>query len=136
MSGVTVQDFKDIVIPEAKIKLGETSAFMVYGLDMKTLIVCFQNNLDLLNDLLNGEAVKASKEMMTLYPELAARVIAAATGSMEEDAISKARKLPIGVQMECLLRIFELSFPDSELLGKFWARLEELVEKVTAAYRA
>jgi hypothetical protein len=133
MTGITVKNFRDIVIPEATVSLGKES-FVVRGLDMLTLLTCFEGHLEVLDDLLEGRSNAAAGKLVNDFPKLVGTVIATATGA--PDLAEKAMALPTGVQMDALVKIFELSFPDQDLVGKFWARLEEVVEKVTKAYMA
>lgn len=133
MTGITVKNFRDIVIPEATVSLGKES-FVVRGLGMLTLLTCFEGHLEVMDDLLEGRSNAAAGKLVNDFPKLVGTVIATATGA--PDLAEKAMSLPTGVQMDALVKIFELSFPDQDLVGKFWARLEEVVEKVTKAYMA
>lgn len=132
MGGVTIKEFAEIVIPSAVVKLNETEAFRVYALDMATLLEAFKDYQDLLDNLMSGKSGVALGRMVNEFPDVTARVIARAVGGMEFE--EKAKKLPMGVQMDALAKIFDLTFPDQDLLGKFWARLEAIVESVAKSY--
>lgn len=133
---LTVIELRDLVIPERVVEIpGTKSGFVVRGLDLYKLLVTFKDNLDALDLLVSGQvSAEMVEEMIDELPNLVAHIISNAAG--DAASFDLARKLPVQVQAIALKEIFELSFPDEDLMGKFWAWLEEKTDGLAKAYRS
>lgn len=131
---LSVVDFKDLVMPERVIPVSGDQAFTVRALNIYELMSVFNEHLSVLDDLIEGKGDLATSTLVEQFPDLAAKVIAVAANN--PDLVAKVKKLPTGVQAHALIEIFNMTFPDNELLGKLWARLEEVVTKVAKSVQA
>lgn len=138
MSGLKVVDLKDLVIPEALVPIGDGQAIRVFGLNMEELVRCFSEHIEVLDNLLNGAIDDDFVQFMQNdMPDTVAEILAVATRDPDTQAAKGIiRTLPSQTQMIGLYKVLTLTFPDEDLMGKFWAGLEKYITKLKAGHKA
>lgn len=106
---------RDLVSPSEVIKTPRGN-LEVNGLTLEDLSFLIKDNLETVTLLMEGKANLDS--LLNESPRFCASVIAAASGNRDE--AEYARKLPLGVQLSALHKIWELTVPDEESLKNFW----------------
>ncbi|MDH5185392.1 MAG: hypothetical protein OEX12_16050 [Gammaproteobacteria bacterium] len=129
---VTVKTLANIIIPHKVVDLGDGQGFKVTGLSIKQLIDAFVGHYELLDGLMEGEFEGIGRAVLE-SPEVVSRIIALAAGDEENYEI--VMQMPTQIQGMALMAVFELTFPDTNTLGKWWARLEGLVGNLSHAYK-
>jgi hypothetical protein len=117
---------RDIVPVTVPVKVGDKQEFQVSGISVQQLSSLLTTNKTEVNALItSGMDIKSA---VLEYPEFVARMIAMASG--DEGAIEQAKALPMGVQIDALSTIWELTIPDPSVVGKLLALVGVLVRKL------
>lgn len=130
---------KDLVLPSEKVDLPGGASFDVYGVNLEAIILAlpgrsdqfealFQHFAKSEGDVTEMEMGAIGIELFQVFPDIAAVIIAAATGDSGPEAVAVAGKLPISVQLSALQKIARLTF-DTE------GSLKNSVEIVIQAFR-
>jgi len=126
-------DLQSLAETSTPVPVGNGKALMVYGLPFDQMMALFSGYLTYLDEILDpaGNFVKTSDlvaRMLTEAPELIARTICLACRyETSEQNMKWAANCAAGVQTAIVVEALQLTFPDGELLGKFWAQVEKLV---------
>ena len=103
---------KDFVPPSKAIKAGDTE-FSVRGLSMQDIVYLIDSHREEMELLFSGRAHLPS--LIHENQDFVGHAIAYAAD--EPDEIEQAKKLPLGIQVEAFLAIWEMSQIDTEELG-------------------
>lgn len=128
-----ITDLQSLAEASALVPVGNGKAIMVYGLPFDQMMALFSGYLTYLDEILDpaGNFVKTSDlvaRMLMEAPELVARTICLACRyETSEKNLQWAANCVAGVQTAIVIEALQLTFPDGELLGKFWAQVEKLV---------
>ncbi len=134
----TIVDLASLVEAGRPVPVGEGRALMVYGLPFAEMMSLFGGYLEYLDEMLdeNATLMKTTdlvSRMMVEAPELMARTVCMATRQeLNLENLGKCRQLAAGVQMLVVVEALGQTFPDGELMGKFWARIEDLVGRFSS----
>lgn len=123
----------DIKIPSKEILVSEGNTFTVRGITFEGLDYLMSVNAKEVNALAAmlattmdqsiDEADKSSAQMMamiqTTRPQLAAQIIACASGDCSAEAVTRALQLPVPVQADALNEITRLTFEVNGGIKKF-----------------
>ena len=116
---------KDLVVPKSVITLSEGQSFEVRGITLTDLSAMLDHDYDAVAALFLGD-VKI-EEALRQTPTLIHIMIAHCAG--EPDEVEKVASLPIGIQVEALVKLWELSTLDPDELGNVMRGLVEGVQK-------
>lgn len=133
---------RDFVAPTRTITIRGEHKFSVRALGFDDIQFLLINRHSLIQDALKlfGEtgfdAETASEEelrafgikLVTLLPQFVAELVALAAD--EPDQAEKVRRLAAPVQVEALLAIYELTFPEPESVKNFFDHLARLMQKI------
>lgn len=122
---------KDIALPTKEIAVGEGS-FVVRGLSLQVVGDLLESHREQILGLFGGETDPGT--LLQESPRLAARMIAHAAD--EPGEADKVTQLPVGVQVNALEAIWDLTIPDEETLGKVMARVAAALKKYGLAEAA
>lgn len=123
----------DIVIPYEEVPVSEGQVLKLRGITFEDLDFLMSKNAKELNALaamlasaIDDTAEQADKtasatmaSMQVTRPTLASQIIACASGDYSEEAIGRARLLPLPVSMEALTVISKLTFEVNGGIKKF-----------------
>jgi hypothetical protein len=122
-----VTSLSKIVIPNKVIPITKTQGVKIYGLSVYDLLQVFENHLDLLDKALDGD-IESIGKVLRDCPELLASVLIKAIKEPDtEELRATIAILPFPTQMNAVVEVFNLTFPDPEILKKFWAGLEGII---------
>ncbi len=120
----------DIVIPSETIEFkspdGSVETFEVTGLTIEGLVYLLQEDRENLASLFEG-GIKDFNSALKFAPEFCSRLVAQAAG--EPGQYKKVQKLPVGVQLRALTKVWELTNFTAEELGNVFALLGEGLER-------
>ena len=100
-----------------------------YGPQMAILYSRLQSG----DEFANAEVSEVLGTLASEVPDLVASVIAAATGDIDPETVKVARTLDLMTQVECLQKIFALTFKNEAELKKLEAFLTNLVMRAATA---
>lgn len=129
----TIVDLQALVDHHELVDVGHGKAIKVYGLPVHDMITLFDGFLTYIDEILDPNKTSASiativQAMLSEAPELVGRVVCRAQRlEINEKNIDLCVRLPSGIQMAVVVAALNLTFPDGELLGKFWAGVERIV---------
>lgn len=137
---------KTLKIAERTIKVpaedpADEQSFVVRGLGVSALLALFQRNRDVSQEMFakftKGGEMAAQADIaaafLTMAPNLAAEIIAAGAGEIDDEAVAVAAQLPAPVQLEALEAIGSLTVTVHGGLGKFAAVVQRVSAGLTAA---
>ncbi len=120
----------DIVIPSEIIKFkspdGKEESFEVTGLTIEGLVYLLQEDRENLASLFEG-GIKDFNSALKFAPGFCSKLVASAAG--EPGQFKKVAKLPVGVQLRALTKVWELTNFTAEELGNVFALLGEGLER-------
>ena len=100
----------------------------VRGLSLTDIGRLMKNHTKEVSQLFEGR-IKI-EEVATMWPIFAARIIAMAMD--EPDAWEDARKLNATTQIDALMKIWDLTIIDEDILGKAYSRLTSILSRQVA----
>lgn len=114
-------------IPSKVVEIAPGDTFTVHGLslpEIMTLAVRRKSDLDALFARLQkvaemgDEAVMSQSagmltDLLLSFPDIAAEIIALASGGTDDDIVAKAKALPFGVQVDAIEKTADLTFTPS-----------------------
>jgi len=116
---------KDLVSMTKEVKVNDSVSFTVRGLSTEDLAVLVEAHGSDVDKLMEGGGLEG---IIRKSPSLVAEVIAIA--SDEPGSVDVAAKLPFGVQLAALKEIYDLTFPDEELVGKLAESLFDVIQRL------
>lgn len=134
----TLVDLASLAQRHQVVPINDTEAVAVYGIPFDQMMALFALHLEYLDELLDTDAsfLKTSdlvSKMLVEAPELIAKTMCMATRTdVTVENMLMLRSLPAGVQMAIVVEALVQTFPDGELMGKFWAAVEKLVGKFSS----
>lgn len=117
----------DLFDDSALVEAPNGKTITVRPLSLEGVAVLLKNYGAEVESLFSGK--KTTKEILMTAPGFAAAMIAAGTGDSSPEMIEVAKKMPIGLQIKLLDKIWDLSCVDAEEMGKFISRLLDALTK-------
>lgn len=141
---------QDIVLATASVKVSDGVQFAVRGLspyDVATLYSRYQDEMAnlfrrVMDKANTDQTVDVETDVIMKAPELVAAAITLASSIDPADnetflkAMSTARQLPVGAQVDALEKIGGLTFTSDMPPGKFVRLIVEIMQGMTIAIRA
>lgn len=119
---------KDIVVQTAHVPVEGSAGFDVRGLTLTDIGNLIKTNYNQIDELMEGKADMDT--MADKYPEFMATVIAMA--AQEKDQVEAVMSLPFTTQLTAFEKVWDMTIPDYDALGKLVQRVKGLIRKLPA----